>query len=108
MNDNDADEARAVKGRIEKTLLGEVWECNDTIRLLPFCIDVIKCLPDASHHQTLSFPDSKQNEGTLMTRCDAYTKRAAVLDVALTYLYEKDRKCELRAIVIVSYFALNK
>ena len=77
-------------------------------RLLPFCIDVIKCLPDASHHQTLSFPDSKQNEGTLMTLCDAYTKRAAVLDVALTYLYEKDRKCELRAIVIVSYCALNK
>ena len=43
-----------------------------------------------------------------MTRCDAYTKRAAVLNEALTYLYEIERKCELRAIVIVSYCALNK
>jgi len=25
MNDKNADEARGVKGRIEKTLLGEVW-----------------------------------------------------------------------------------
>lgn len=91
MNDNDADEARAVKGRIEKTLLGEVWDYTDTVmRFRLFCIGVIKCFPDASHHQTLSFPDRKQNEGTLMTVCDAYRKRAAVL--APTYLYAKDRK----------------
>lgn len=25
MNDKNADEARGVKGRVEKTLLGEVW-----------------------------------------------------------------------------------